>query len=59
MFIGCSNNVIMVDLRSCNVKRKHSYNNTLGTFFLCYLYTIEVLVMVRESILITTLGMLF
>ncbi len=53
MFIGCSNNIIMVDLFSCNVKRKHSYNNTLGMLFLCYLYTIEVLVMLKGNVLIT------
>ncbi len=54
MCIGCSNNVIMVDLHSCNVKRKHSYINILVTIFLCYLYMIEVLVMLKENVLITT-----
>ncbi len=54
MFIGCSNNVIMVNLHSCNVKRKHYYNNTLGMFF--QLKLIEVLVMVRENVLRTKLS---
>ncbi len=55
MFIGCSNNVIMVDLHSCNIKRKGSYNNTLETLFRCYLYMTEVLVILKENVLITTL----
>ncbi len=38
MFIGCSNNIIVVDLHSCNVKRKHSYNNTPGTFFMLFVH---------------------